>query len=122
MSSKINIVESVFMIILVVSADAVAGFGTFSNSIPFIGQMLWFIGWLTNIVVWAILMFWLTMKGVGTSLLLGSGAIEAIPVLNTLPALTAATIAIIIKENLPEQIKSKIEKAEKIKNPIKKPV
>ena len=120
MNSKISIVEAVFMIILVVGADAVAGFGTLGNGIPVIGQMLWLVGWLTNIVVWAILMFWLTMKGVSTSLLLGSGAIEAIPILNALPALTAATIAIIIKENLPENIKRTVEKAEKVTRPISK--
>ena len=112
--SKINVVEGMFMLILAGSADAVEALGTAGLAIPLIGPALPIAAWFYGLIISAILLFWLIMKGVSVGWMLGGSGIELIPMINSLPARTSAMIATIIEDNLPPKAKEVVGKATKV--------
>ena len=105
-NSKINTVETDFMFILVLSADAAEFLATLAIAIPVIGQILpamaWFYG---TAVIMPIIFFWLWFKGVSIRWFLGGSSFEIFPMLNSLPFRTVAIAATIIEDSLPAPIK-----------------
>ncbi len=107
-NSKINTVDKIIMGILVVSADAGEMLADLGIAIPAIGPVLPVIAWFYGFTISAIMIFWLIMKGVSIKWFLGGSAIDLIPILNGLPAKTAALLATFIEDSLPEQAKTAI--------------
>lgn len=120
--SKINTAEKVFMLLLAGSADAAEALGTAGLAIPLIGPALPIAAWFYGFIISAILLFWLTMKGVSVGWMLGGSGIELMPMINSLPARTAAMIATIVEDGLPPKAKEavgKLTKPTKIIKPTK---
>lgn len=104
-NSKIGIVDSVIMILLCASSDAAEALADLGIVLPVIGPVLPLIAWFYGFIISAFMLFWLTMKGVSTRWFLGGTGLELIPFVNALPARTAAIVATIAEENLPEKAK-----------------
>lgn len=109
--SKINTVDKIIMGILVASADAGEMLADLGIAIPFIGPALPVIAWFYGFTISAILIFWLIMKGVSVKWFLGGTGIELIPVINGLPARSAALLATFIEDGLPEKAKTAVNAA-----------
>ncbi len=102
---KISIVEMIPMVIIVLTADIAEILATAGIALPVIGPALPVIAWFYGFTVSAIIIFWLIMKGVSVKWFLGGSGVELIPVLNSLPARTAALAATFIEDSLPEKAK-----------------
>ncbi len=105
-NSKINTVDKVMMSILVVSADTGEILADLGIAIPVIGPVLPAIAWFYGFTISIIMIFWLIMKGVSIKWFLGGSGIDLIPVINGLPAKSAALLATFIEDSLPEKAKS----------------
>lgn len=119
-NSKIGIVDSVIMLLLCGSSDAAEALADLGIAIPVVGPIFPVVAWFYGFIISAFMLFWLTMKGVSTKWFLGGTGIELIPLVNALPARTAAIIVTIIQENLPEKIKKVTEVASKPAGPVSK--
>ena len=101
--------------ILIVMTDILEILAAFGIAIPVIGPALPFIAGIYGFIISAFVIFWLIMKGVSIKWFLGGSGIEFIPIVNGLPFRTAAFIATIIEDHLPEQAKQLTKPASKIK-------
>ena len=102
--SKINIVDKILMLIMAISADVADAAATAGIPLPFIGPVLPAISWFYGLVISAILIFWIIMKGTNVRWLLGGSGLELMPIINALPGRTAGIIATIIEDALPEKM------------------
>lgn len=91
--SKINTVDKITMLILVISADVAEILAVFGVALPGIGPALPVMAWFYGFTISTFLIFWLIMKGVNIKWFLGGSGLELIPVLNSLPGRTAAMLA-----------------------------
>lgn len=107
-NSKISLVEKLFMLILVASADTADALATLGAALMPIGPVFPVISWFYGFIISAILIFWLIMKGVSTKWFLGGSGIELIPFLNGLPVRTAALIATFIEDSLPPEAQAAV--------------
>ena len=103
---KISIVERIPMAIIVIIADVAEALAVLGIAIPVIGQALPVIAWFYGFTISAIIIFWLTMKGVSVKWFLGGSGIELIPILNGLPLRIAALLATFLEDSLPEKAKA----------------
>ncbi len=110
-NSKIDIVQKVLMLVVVASADIAEFLAVLGISIPIIGPVLPMLAWFYGFTVSAIIYFWLIMIGVSIKWFLGGSGLELIPVLNALPFRSAAIIATLIEDELPEKAKKMVHKA-----------
>lgn len=102
---KISIVERIPMAIIVITADIAEALAVLGIALPVIGPALPVIAWFYGFTVSAIIIFWLTMKGVSVKWFLGGSGIELIPILNGLPLRIAALLATFLEDSLPEKAK-----------------
>lgn len=109
--NKICIVERILMLLLVITADVADFLGTSSLAIPFLGEAISLGTTILGFIISAIIIFWLIMKGVGIRWFLGGSGIELIPVINAIPARTAAVLMTFFEDSFSEAVK----KFEKIK-------
>lgn len=107
--NKIDIVERIIMVILVLTADSLEFIGTFCLGIPFIGQTLFFMAMFFSFMIFGIILLWLIMKKVSIRWFLGGSGIDFIPIISAMPTKTAAIIATLIEDSYP-QIMKKLEK------------
>lgn len=91
--SKINTLDKVTMLILVVSADVAEILAALGMALPGVGPVLPVLAWFYGFTISAFIIFWLIMKGVSVKWFLGGTGLELIPVLNSLPGRTAAILA-----------------------------
>ena len=103
--SKLNVVDGVIMGILVGSADAVETLTTLGLALPIIGPALPIIAWFYGFIISAIITSWLYTKGISIKWFLGGSSLDLIPLVNAVPAKTAALIATFIEDGLPEKTK-----------------
>lgn len=118
--SKISIVEIIVFGLFIVTADAAEFLATLSVPIPAIGEILPVLATAYGLTVSAFTLFWLIMRGVSTKWFLGGAGIDLIPLLNALPARTAAFIATIVEDRLPPEKKKIVSVATKAINPAAK--
>ena len=90
---ELNTVDFILMLMLTLSADVADILAALGVAIPIIGLALPLIAWFYGLIIFGILIFWLIMKGVGIKWFLWGSGLELIPLLNSLPARTAALIA-----------------------------
>lgn len=117
---KISIVEIIVFGLFIVTADAAEFMATLSVPIPALGEILPVIATAYGFTVSAFTLFWLIMKGVSISWFLGGAGVDLIPLLNAIPARTAAFIATIVEDRLPPEQKKLVGAATKIANPVSK--
>ncbi len=87
---KISLPEAIIMVMIVSGAYLLGVVAVFLVAIPVIGQIFLFSDWFINIIVLAIIQFWLIMKGgIGfkaqITALVGN-LVELVPLLNIIPA------------------------------------
>ncbi len=114
-NSKIGLVEIVGFGILVLMTDLIEILATFGVVIPVIGPALPFMAGIYGFIISAFVIFWLIMKGVSIKWFLGGSGLEFIPLINALPFRTAAFIATIIEDHLPEEAKKLTSQLSKVK-------
>lgn len=117
---KINIVEIIVFGLFIVTADVAEFLATLSVPIPAIGQALPVLATAYGFTVSAFTIFWLIMKGVSTKWFLGGAGIDLIPLLNAIPARTAAFIATVAEDRLPPEKKAIVSAVTKMTNPAAK--
>lgn len=100
---KISLPESIIMVLLAGSADLFGIFSGFAFAIPVIGQALIAGSFFVSLSVWAIIQFWLIMKGVGMQQLWYGGlSIADIFSGGVIPAQTPAILLTIFLANNPK--------------------
>ncbi|MBU6141789.1 hypothetical protein KGO95_01550 [Patescibacteria group bacterium] len=119
-NAKIGIIDAIIMTLLCISADAAQIIADLSIAIPVVGEVLPLAAWAYGLAISGIVLFWLIMKGVSTKWFLGGAGIDLIPFVNILPGTTAAIIATIIEDNLPEKTKAVTSLVSKAVNPLEK--
>lgn len=95
---KIDIVDGFIMLVLAGVADGVEFFTNILVAVPVLGSGGPVIASIVSFVVSAILLIWFILKGIPLNYLLVGGAVDIVPLVNILPAKTAAIIATIVKE------------------------
>ena len=97
---KISLPEGIIMVLLTGSADLFGMFSGAAFAIPVIGQALVIASFFVSLSVWAIIQFWLIMKGVGTQQLwYGGGSILDIFSGGVIPAQTPMILLTIFLAN-----------------------
>jgi predicted RND superfamily exporter protein len=117
---KISLVEIIVFGIFIITADVAEFLATLSVPIPALGEILPVIALAYGFTVSAFTLFWLIMKGISTKWFLGGAGVDMIPVLNALPARSAAFIATVIEDRLPPETKKLVTVATKATGPIAK--
>lgn len=100
---KISLPEGIIMVLLTGSADLFGLFSGFAFVVPVIGQVLIVGSFFISLSVWAIIQFWLIMKGVGMQQLwYGGGSILDIFSGGIIPAQTPMLLLTIFLANNPK--------------------
>ncbi len=100
---KISLVETILMVMLTGGADLFGLFSGVAFPIPVIGQILIVLSFLISLGVWAIIQFWLIIKGVGIQQLwYGGASISDMLTSGIIPAQTPALVLTIILTNNPK--------------------
>lgn len=106
---KISLPEIIIMMMIVVGADLFDVFSGLAAAIPVIGQILIIFNWLIDFVVFAIVQFWLIIRGgIGfrkQAIALTGNLIEFIPLLDILPFRTATLLIAIYMINHPKAMR-----------------
>lgn len=102
---KISLPEIIIMVMIVAGADLFDVFVDLAAAVPVIGQILLFANWFVDIFVFAVVQFWLIIKGgIGfkkQATVLAGNLIEMIPFLDILPIRTTALLVAIYMINHP---------------------
>lgn len=109
--NKIDIVERILMLLLVLAADSAEFLATLSLGIPFLGETLSILATFFGFMISLIILGWLIMKGVSIKWFLGGSGIDLIPIINAMPTKTAAIIATFVEDSLPKLIEANQEKS-----------
>ena len=91
---KINIVEAGVVVCALLLTELFEMAITFL--LPAVGEL---IKWMTNIVIWIPIQFWLRIKGMRQDYYAAASLVEFIPFLNALPIKTAALLITIYIHN-----------------------
>lgn len=102
---KFSLVEIILMLMITVPVDILEVVVALTIPIPVVGQIGLVVMFFTNLIVLAIIQFWLWMKGIRGLWALSAQLLESIPLINALPLRTAGVIATIIIANRPEAAK-----------------
>lgn len=102
---KFSLVEIILMLMIVIPVDILEVVVAFIIAVPVIGQIAVMVMFFVNLIVLAIIQFWLWMKGIRGLWALSAQLLESIPLINALPLRTAGVIATIIIANRPEAAK-----------------
>ncbi|HEY4500064.1 MAG TPA: hypothetical protein VJH70_03025 [Candidatus Paceibacterota bacterium] len=104
--SKIDMVDGFIMLAMAGIADGTEFLMNYVAAIPVIGLGGPLIASLISFLVSAILLAWFIIKGIPLGYLLSGSAVDMMPLVNMLPAKTAAVIATILKDRGAANIKT----------------
>ncbi len=114
---KISGVEAIIAILVCATFDVLDFFATFLDAFFGAGE---FIKEFTNLAISSILFLYAMMKGTGDLVTLAGAALEAVPLLNTLPIRTVTMIIVIWLDRHPKEAEA-AETVTRIVKPKLKP-
>ncbi len=95
---RFNTAERVLLLIPAILADGLEFLAAMGATIPVVGQALEGVSLIGGVITSAIIMFCIIIKGGSIRWFLAGSGIDLIPILNGLPAKTAALIATFIQD------------------------
>jgi hypothetical protein len=99
---KFSLVEIILLLMIAVPVDILEPIVDFASPVPVLGQILLIVMWFIDLITFAIIQFWLIMKGERGLWALSANLLEMIPYVNALPLRTFGVILTIYLANHPK--------------------